>query len=65
MEVLWILGGIFTVTTFVFIAIAIFFPEWVGITGQVAKRIESSHREGAELDSSSGNPKNANSGDGI
>lgn len=65
MEVLWILGGIFTVTTFVFVAIAIFFPEWVGITGRVAKRIESSHREGSDVGEGPGTTKNISSGDGI
>lgn len=54
MEVLWILGGLFLVTTFVFVAVAVFFPEWVGITGNVAKRIESGHREGSDAGDQSG-----------
>ncbi len=37
MEIGWILGGIFIFVTLIFIAIAAFLPEWVGITGRKAR----------------------------
>lgn len=37
MEIGWILGGIFVLTTIAFMALAVFFPEWVGITGKTAR----------------------------
>jgi hypothetical protein len=40
----WILLGLFIVVTLIFVAVALFFPELVGITGQVAKEIEKEHR---------------------
>lgn len=39
MEIGWILGFFFVLFTVVFIALCIFLPEWVGITGQKAKEI--------------------------
>jgi len=39
MSIGWIMGGFFAFVTFVFIAIAFFLPEWVGITGHKAKEI--------------------------
>jgi hypothetical protein len=36
MELGWILGGIFVLSTLIFVAIAVFLPEWVGITGKKA-----------------------------
>lgn len=44
MNVLWILAILFVVVTFVFIALALMYPEWVGITGKVAKRMEAEQR---------------------
>ncbi len=35
----WIMAGFFTFVTLIFVAIAFFLPEWVGITGQKAKEI--------------------------
>ncbi len=37
MEIGWILGGIFIFVTILFLVIAIFLPEWVGITGKKAR----------------------------
>lgn len=45
----WIVGGIIVISLFsilIYGALAVFFPEWVGITGKVALGAESSHREG-------------------
>ncbi len=36
MEIGWIMGGFFTFVTIVFIVIAVFVPELVGITGKKA-----------------------------
>ncbi len=38
MELIWILAILFVFVTIVFMAIAFFLPEWVGITGQKAKQ---------------------------
>ncbi len=45
-----ILGGIavFIWGTVAYAAIAFFAPEWVGITGKVARETERSHQEGTE-----------------
>ncbi len=40
MEVIWILIGFFALFTMVFVVIAIYFPEWVGITGKRALEIQ-------------------------
>ncbi|WP_409479821.1 hypothetical protein [Pseudobdellovibrio sp. HCB154] len=40
MELIWILIGFFALCTMVFIVIAIFLPEWVGITGKKALEIQ-------------------------
>ena len=40
MEVFWILTFFFAFITIVFIAFAYFFPEWVGITGKTAKKVQ-------------------------
>lgn len=45
MEIIWILIGFFALSTIAFIAIAIYFPEWVGITGKKAKEIQK-HQKG-------------------
>lgn len=44
MEIGWLLGILFTLSTLVFIVIAVMFPEWVGITGKVAKEFEKQQR---------------------
>ncbi|PWU15630.1 MAG: hypothetical protein C5B49_11535 [Bdellovibrio sp.] len=38
------MGGLFIFVTLGFFAVALFFPELVGITGKVARNIEESHR---------------------
>jgi len=45
-----IVGGIAVgfLSILVYALIAIFFPEWVGITGKVARQAEESHKQGAE-----------------
>lgn len=40
MEIIWILIGFFALVTMIFIVIAIFLPEWVGITGKKALEIQ-------------------------
>lgn len=46
-----IIGGITVgiLSIIVYAAIAIFFPEWVGITGKVARSAEESHEEGSKI----------------
>ncbi len=44
MEIAWMLGLLFVFVTGVFIVIALMFPEWVGITGKVAKEFEKQQR---------------------
>lgn len=39
MSIGWIMGGFFCFVTLLFVAIAFFLPEWVGITGKKAKQI--------------------------
>ncbi len=48
MEIIWILIGFFALCTIAFIAIAIYYPEWVGITGKRAKEIQK-HQKGDDL----------------
>lgn len=40
MELIWVMVGFFAFITLVFIAVAYFLPEWIGITGQKALEIE-------------------------
>lgn len=40
MELIWILLGLFVFMTMAYVAIALFYPEWVGINGKVAKEVE-------------------------
>lgn len=40
MDIIWILIGFFALVTLVFIVIALFLPEWVGITGKKALEIQ-------------------------
>lgn len=44
MEIIWILIGFFALCTMLFIVIAIFYPEWVGITGKKAREIQEHQR---------------------
>ncbi|MEK6773423.1 MAG: hypothetical protein AABY64_05755 [Bdellovibrionota bacterium] len=48
MEIGWILAGFFIFCTMVFIAIAFFLPEWVGITGKRAKDIIRDQQENSD-----------------
>lgn len=45
MEIAWIMTGFFLFCTMVFIVIAVFFPEWVGITGKKAREIIENQKE--------------------
>lgn len=45
MEIGWIMTAFFAFCTMVFIAIAFFLPEWVGITGKKAKQIINDQEE--------------------
>lgn len=40
MEIIWILSFFFAFVTIVFVVIAYFYPEWVGITGKKALEIQ-------------------------
>ena len=44
MEIGWILGGFFIFMTLLFIVIAAFFPEWIGITGKKARENMREHQ---------------------
>lgn len=54
MEILWVIGAFFVFCLFIFFAVAIFFPEWVGITGKKAKDIMA-HQQGHNLSLSNPN----------
>lgn len=45
MEMVVALGVFFIAITSVFVSIVFFFPEWVGITGEKAKKVIESHSE--------------------
>jgi len=45
MELGWIMAIFFIVITMVFVVIAFFLPEWVGITGNKAKEIMGSQTD--------------------
>ena len=51
-QVMIIIGGIVVgiVSILIYGGLALFFPEWVGITGKVAKEAERSHEEGSSVD---------------
>lgn len=57
MEIGWIMGAFFTFVTIVFIVIAIFLPEWVGITGKKALQTMEEQRGDHPADSSSSEQK--------
>ena len=46
MELIWLMFGLFTFVTIVFIVLAFAFPEWFGITGKKALEIQK-HQEGS------------------
>lgn len=45
MELIWVMGLFFIFITFVFLVLAFFFPEWLGITGKKAHEVMASHQE--------------------
>ncbi|MFN7729305.1 MAG: hypothetical protein ACK5P7_09130 [Bdellovibrio sp.] len=45
----WIMCGFFVFVTFIFIVIAVFFPEVVGITGKKALQIQREQQEESTL----------------
>ncbi len=45
MEMIVVLGMFFIFITILFITIAFYFPEWLGITGAKAKEVIESHAE--------------------
>jgi hypothetical protein len=45
MEIGWIMGFFFIFVTIIFVAVAVFLPEWVGITGKHAKSILQEHEQ--------------------
>ncbi|MGZ3747488.1 MAG: hypothetical protein ACXWRE_08960 [Pseudobdellovibrionaceae bacterium] len=49
-QTLIIIGAIVIsfISILVYAIIAIFYPEWVGITGKIARQAEQSHQEGAQ-----------------
>ena len=42
---MWVMFAFFIVVTVIFILIALFFPEWVGITGNRAHEIQAHQQE--------------------
>lgn len=53
MDVVVVLGIFFIIITAIFIAVAFFLPEWLGITGQKAKEVIKSHQsQDSEVDQS-------------
>ena len=57
MEIGWIMGIFFVFVTIIFIGVAIFLPEWVGITGKQARAILEEHKEELSHSSASQNRK--------
>lgn len=57
MEIIWILSFFFAFVTIIFIVIAYFFPEWVGITGKKALDIQKHQQRDSEVDSNSNTDK--------
>lgn len=47
MEFAFVMIGFFIFVTMVFVVIAVFFPEWVGITGKRAKEIQEHQKSEA------------------
>lgn len=50
MEIIWAMTGFFIFVTMVFVVIAVFFPEWVGITGKKAHDIMEDHQSPTSKD---------------
>ncbi|MBS1970673.1 MAG: hypothetical protein JSU04_10215 [Bdellovibrionales bacterium] len=51
MEIALVMGLFFLVCTMIFVFIAIFLPEWVGITGKKAHEVMREHVESPPQDS--------------
>jgi hypothetical protein len=56
MEIAFVLGIFFILCTMIFFVLVVFYPEWIGITGQVAKKNIEEHQsnqveKGDDLDS--------------
>jgi hypothetical protein len=60
MEIGWIMGFFFIFVTIIFIAIAVFLPEWVGITGKHAKSILQEHEQESHRSSTGENREQNN-----
>jgi hypothetical protein len=45
MDMGWVMGVFFVVLIVIYAVVALLAPEWVGIQGKMAKKIEDSHRE--------------------
>lgn len=52
MDMIWVLMIFFIFVTVVFIAVALLFPEWVGITGNKALEIQK-HQSGEDTSKTS------------
>lgn len=46
---MWVLIFFFAFITIIFVAFAIFYPEWVGITGKKAKQIQDHQKENSDV----------------
>lgn len=45
---MWALIFFFALITIIFVAFAIFYPEWVGITGKKARQIQAHQKENSD-----------------
>lgn len=48
--IFWAMAALFVFVTLIFVAIALLFPEWVGITGKVAREFERQQRGDGAVD---------------
>ncbi len=48
MDIMWILAFFFIFITIVFVVFAVFFPEWIGITGKKALEIQKHQQATSE-----------------
>lgn len=48
MELVWIMFAFFTLITIIFVVIALYFPEWIGITGKKALEVRKHQQEESE-----------------
>lgn len=59
---LFLAGGLFLLSIMIYVGIMIFYPEWVGITGEKALEAERSHRGDADLSAETTKPESFDSG---